>query len=126
MATDTATEGENHPVETAGHEGAAHPSEGTYWKIFWALFLITGVEVALYYVELPGNVNINNSALGLLAVAKFMVVVGYFMHLRFDSLLLRRLFVGGLLLAVVVYVAVLLSMGVFLESPGDRNTGFVN
>lgn len=125
MATKTATTDEHHPVETSGHEGVEHPTEGKYWAIFWILFLITAVEVALYYVELPGNVNINNSALGVLAIAKFVVVVGYFMHLKFDSRLLRRLFVGGLILAVVVYLIVLLSMGVFIAPVGDRNSDFI-
>ena len=126
MATKTETAEEHHPVETAGHEGVEHPTESKYWKIFWLLFVITGVEVALYYFELPGPVNVNNGALGVLAIAKFAVVVGYFMHLKFDSKLLRRLFVTGLVLAVVVYMIVLLSMGVFLELPGDRNQGFLN
>ena len=126
MATKTETAEEHHPVETAGHEGAEHPTEGKYWKIFWLLFVITAVEVALYYFELPGPANVNNSALGVLAIGKFIVVVGYFMHLKFDSKLLRRLFVTGIILAVVVYMIVLLSMGVFLEQPADRNQGFLN
>lgn len=125
MATKTATAAEHHPVETSGHEDVEHPTEAKYWRIFWILFVITAVEVALYYFELPGNVNINNSALGMLAIAKFVVVVGYFMHLKFDSRLLRRLFVGGLILAVVVYLIALLSMGVFISPVGDRNSGFV-
>ena len=109
----TKTEAANHPAEEAGHEDAHHPSDQTYWKIFFILFVVTAVEVLLYYFELPGPVNVNNGALGILALAKFIVVVGYFMHLKFDSKLLRRLFVSGLLLALGVYAVVLFSMGVF-------------
>jgi cytochrome c oxidase subunit IV len=49
----------------------------------------------------------------VLMACKFAIVVGYFMHLRFDSPLLRRLFVGGLITAVTVYTIALLMFGVF-------------
>jgi cytochrome c oxidase subunit IV len=123
MATKTTTAGseiEEHPAEGIVEHGD-HPSEGQYWKIFFLLFAVTAVEVALYYFELPGPVHINNAALGGLAILKFVVVVGYFMHLKFDNRILRRLFVTGLVLAIAVYVAYLLTMGVFLQKPSDRN-----
>jgi len=44
---------------------------------------------------------------------KFGVVVAYFMHLRFDSPIFRRLFIGGLTLAVVVYTLVLFMFGFY-------------
>ena len=123
MATKTTTAGseiDEHPAEgIVEHED--HPSEGQYWKIFFLLFAVTAIEVALYYFELPGPVHVNNAALGGLAILKFIVVVGYFMHLKFDNRILRRLFVGGLVLAVLVYMAYLLTMGVFLQKPSDRN-----
>lgn len=117
MATDTALEDDQ---VHAGHEDVVehvdHPTEAQYWKIFFILFAITAVEVLLYYKSIPG-VNINNAALGVLAMTKFVVVVGYFMHLKFDSKILRRLFVGGFLLAAFVYIAYLLTMGVFINPP---------
>ena len=67
MATKTTTEThhEEHPAEgEVAH--ADHPTEGQYWKIFFLLFAITAVEVALYYWSIPG-VNLNNAALGILA-----------------------------------------------------------
>jgi cytochrome c oxidase subunit IV len=127
MAADTETvepEGEHYPAAAAGHEDAGHPTEAAYWKIFFILFAVTGLEVLLYYASIPG-VNLNNTALGVLAFGKFAIVVGYFMHLRFDSRVLRRLFVMGLILAVVVYLIYLFSMGVFLDAPGNRNHGFL-
>jgi cytochrome c oxidase subunit 4 len=39
-----------------------------------------------------------------LMIIKFGVVVAYFMHLRYDNPLFRRVFVFGLILAVVVYL----------------------
>ena len=120
MATETETE----VAHDEGAHEAHHPTDGQYWKIFWILFAVTAVEVLLYYKSIPG-VNLNNAALGILAGAKFVIVVGYFMHLKFDSRILRRLFVTGLVLAIVVYVAYLLSMGVFVDDPGSRNTSFL-
>ncbi len=123
MATKTTTadsEIEEHPAEGIVEHGD-HPTESQYWKIFFLLFAVTAVEVALYYFELPGPVHINNAALGGLAILKFVVVVGYFMHLKFDNRIVRRLFVTGLVLAVLVYMAYLLTMGVFLQKPSDRN-----
>ncbi|HUP84701.1 MAG TPA: cytochrome C oxidase subunit IV family protein [Acidimicrobiales bacterium] len=116
MATNTDVD--EHPAEGIV-EHNDHPSEGQYWKIFFLLFAITAVEVLLYYKSIPG-VNLNNGVLLLLAAAKFTVVVGYFMHLKFDNRILRKLFVGGLVLAAIVYAIYLLTMGVFIEQPAQR------
>ena len=109
------TEITEHDIEhDADH--VEHPTEAKYWRIFFLLFAVTAVEVALYYWSIPG-VNLNNAALGVLAIFKFTVVVAYFMHLKFDSRILRQLFVGGLVLAVIVYILYLLTMGVFIDPP---------
>jgi cytochrome c oxidase subunit 4 len=120
----TVTDTDPHVSPEGGHtaEHADHPSEKQYWKIFFLLFAVTAVEVGLYYFSIPG-VNINNAVLGGLAIVKFFVVVSYFMHLKFDNRILRRLFVGGIVLAIFVYIAYLLTMGVFIEPPAERNGG---
>jgi cytochrome c oxidase subunit 4 len=117
LATDT----EEPMLTTQGAEVVEHqhPTERTYWKIFFLLLAITAFEVLLYYKSIPG-VNLNNGALGVLAFAKFVIVVGYFMHLKFDNRVLRRLFVTGFILATFCYIAYLLTMGVFLQPPANR------
>ena len=40
-------------------------------------------------------------------IVKFVVVTGYFMHLKYDNPLFRRVFFFGLLLAVAVFIAAL-------------------
>jgi hypothetical protein len=45
------------------------------------------------------------------ATLKFSLVVLWFMHLRFDSAIFRRLFVAGLILAITVYMIVLVIFG---------------
>lgn len=116
MATSVTHTDHDHPAH-AGEAHVGHPPDSQYWKVFVLLFAVTAIEVGLYYFELPGPVNVNNGALGVLAILKFVVVVGYFMHLKFDSPILRRLFVTGLVLAVLVYVGYLLTMGVFIDPP---------
>ena len=43
----------------------------------------------------------------LLAIAKFVIVVAFFMHLRFDKNLLSLVFASGFLLAIAVFMIVL-------------------
>ena len=89
----------------------AHPTDAFYVKVAVVLALITAVEVVLYYRELPTG---NNYALLILSAIKFVAVVAFFMHLRFDNQILRRLFVTGFILATLVYVAYMLTLGVFV------------
>jgi cytochrome c oxidase subunit 4 len=93
--------------ETVHGTGHTHPTDGNYMIIAVILAAITAAEVSLYYIDI-GSAMI--PALLVMMAVKFAIVVAYFMHLRFDSLLFRRIFVGGLVLAVLVYIAALVSM----------------
>ena len=44
-------------------------------------------------------------------IVKFAIVVSYFMHLKYDNPLFRRVFVGGLVLAVIVYLIAMTTFG---------------
>ncbi|MGH2758668.1 MAG: hypothetical protein ACRDKJ_03785, partial [Actinomycetota bacterium] len=55
-----------------------------------------------------------SAALLVMMVIKFAFVGLWFMHLRFDSPIFRRLFVGGIILAMAIYTVVLLSFGLLL------------
>jgi cytochrome c oxidase subunit 4 len=94
-----------------GGEHGAHPTEAQYIKIALILAVVTGVEVALYYTKF--NQQATNAALLVLAGAKFTMVAAYFMHLKFDNRVLRRLFVMGFVLATFCYLAYLFTLGVF-------------
>ena len=97
---------------TAAGDHGAHPTEAFYIKIALILAVVTAAEVALYYIDPPDAANI--TILLVMAAVKFAMVAAYFMHLRFDSRILRRLFVSGLVLAVFCYVAYLMTLGVFV------------
>ena len=102
MATEHATE--HAPGEHA------HPGPAEYVKIAVILAVVTAVEVAAYYITgLSDAVLI--ALLMVMMVIKFALVVLWFMHLRFDSRLFRRLFITGLILAGAIYTVVLLTLG---------------
>lgn len=106
---------EEYEVEPQGDHGdhAGHPSEAKYVKIALILAAVTAAEVGLYYYSLSSEAA-NNAILLAMAAVKFVIVAAYFMHLKFDSKILRRLFITGFVLATFCYVAYLLTLGVFL------------
>lgn len=104
-------------TDEARHEH--HPSDGLYWKVGGALGVVTALEVATYFItDDPYSHELKWVLIfGLLTlmVLKFIVIVSYFMHVKFDNPLFRNVFVGGIVLAVGVYLAVLTSFEFFSE-----------
>jgi cytochrome c oxidase subunit 4 len=86
------------PDETAGHGG----SDKLYIQIFVLLVVITAAEVSTYVVDF-GDLML--PSLILMMVVKFVLVIMFFMHLKFDNKLFTWVFVSGLVLAVLVYIA---------------------
>lgn len=91
------------PLATAREH--AHPGPAAYVKVALILAVVTAIEVAIYYFDLAPGLLVT-LLLGL-SLLKFLLVALYFMHLKFDSLLFRRLFITGMLLAISVYAVVL-------------------
>ncbi len=110
--TQPTAESVDHATEEDHEDHGAHPTEAKYIKVALVLAVVTGVEVGLYYTKFSQLAT--NTALIVLALIKFVIVAAYFMHLKFDNKLLRRLFMTGFVLAVSVYVAYLLTLGVFV------------
>jgi cytochrome c oxidase subunit 4 len=81
-----------------------HPSLSKYVGIAIFLAIITGIEVAIYYVDALSSILV--PTLIVLSAVKFVTVIGYFMHLRFDGKLLSMIFGAALVVALAVYVAV--------------------
>ena len=113
MATTAEVEHQGHADEpTDAHAGGHgdHPSENKYWVIAGILGVVTAIEVALSYIDLGDMV----APLLLLGMAvKFFIVASYFMHLKFDSKVTRRLFISGLSLAVFCYIGMFSMFRVF-------------
>ena len=84
--------------------GVAHPSTGDYVKIAIFLALLTAIEVALFYVNEAVDMRGWDGPLLIgLSTIKFLVVVGWFMHLRFEDSFLSRFFGAGFVLAMGLY-----------------------
>ena len=84
-----------------------HPSPKQYVQIAIILGVLTAIEVALYYTEDIVGV-FTDPLLMILAVGKFVIVVGWFMHLRFENKLVNRFFIGGMILALFLFAIVML------------------
>lgn len=91
-----------------GAEEHAHPGERQYINIAIFLAIITAIEVAIYYVEALEPILV--PALIILSAIKFVVVVGYFMHLKFDDRRLALAFASAMVVSLAVYVAVWVMM----------------
>lgn len=125
MSTATTTETAPTAEQELEEHAHAHPSDGEYIKIALILGVITAAEVGTYFwQDIFGS---KPSTLALVAtlfpmmIAKFLIVIGYFMHLKFDNHLYRRVFIFGLVLAMAVF-AVTLST---LEFWDDRYLRFL-
>ncbi len=99
MATTTETPS----TEEERHD---HPDRSTYIQIAAFLAIMTTLEVLLYVFRESLGRAITTPSLIILTVGKFVLVGLWFMHLRFDHPILRRLFLGGLILAAVIFAAV--------------------
>jgi cytochrome c oxidase subunit IV len=89
-----------------------HPSAKEYIRIGVILAVLTALEVASYYVDV--NTAVLIPTLFVLAFVKFVLVVLWFMHLRFDDRRYARFFVMGLVLAATLYLIVLITFKAFL------------
>lgn len=89
-----------------------HPSPAKYVGIAVLLALITALEVGLYYIDMPEALFV--IFLLVLAFLKFTLVAAFFMHLKFDSPMLRRVFITGIILAGVVYTVALFTLRVLI------------
>jgi cytochrome c oxidase subunit 4 len=94
-------------TRAVAHEGA-HPQPAEYVVIGIILAGVTAFEVALFYIDL------NHKFLVVLLIAlstiKFGLVIGYFMHLKFDNKLFTTLFIGGLALAIAVFTVAIATL----------------
>ena len=83
-----------------------HSHRLTYVGVFVALALITFVEVLLTVVDVPFAVT---GPLVALSTSKVMLVVLYFMHLRYDSRWYAAVFASALPFAILATVILALS-----------------
>ena len=94
-----------HDAHDDAHE---HPSDRQYVKIALILGGLTALEVFTYFESVH---HMGDAALyvllTVLMILKFIYVVAWFMHLKFDSVLFKRIFTAGVILALGVYLVML-------------------
>ena len=87
-----------------------HGTPAFYAIIGLILAVITLVEFLIFYVESLGVLLI--PIMLILSLMKFVIVVAFFMHLRFDNKIFTYLFFAGFILAAVISVALLVLLAI--------------
>jgi cytochrome c oxidase subunit 4 len=94
----------------------AHPDPWQYVVVAVVLSVITAVEIAVSYTEgdLPDGLIV--VLLLSMMVMKFVLVASWFMHLRTDRPVFKRLFVVGAIAAPLLFLIVLATLHGVLAS----------
>jgi cytochrome c oxidase subunit 4 len=107
----------DHGTAAATHRGGGgHATVRTYINVAITLAIITAVEVATLYIPGIPNTLLVISLL-LMSALKFYLVVGFFMHLKYDHQIMRSLFVGPLMIAVAIILALMALFSAFVLLP---------
>jgi cytochrome c oxidase subunit IV len=110
----TTTEHAEHSDHAAdgghGEAHAEHKPDSYYVMVALILAVITALETSTYWVDFGP---LFMPALLIMMTIKFVMVVSLFMHLKFDNKIFSYLFYSGLILAILVYVAALLTFRFF-------------
>ena len=92
---------------------SAH-SDLLYVKVAAILVVLTAIEIYATYADYLGHFFL--PLMLCLMATKFVLVVLFFMHLRWDSKLFGRLFWAGAFLAIAVYVGALATFQYFVKA----------
>ena len=96
-----AVSGEEHP----------HPTWSIYWKVALVLTIITAVEVSAFYIPAWEESRVYVPSMLIMSGVKFVLVVLFYMHLKYDHRLFRALFGGPLIVAVITIVSLMFLFG---------------
>jgi cytochrome c oxidase subunit IV len=112
---------QDHRHHDAGESGAgpppgeahAHPRPtwSTYKWVALVLTVITVIEVWVYYIPQFVASRLFVPSLLIMSGAKFIIVVMFYMHLKYDHKLFRALFSGPLIIAVLTIISLLFLFG---------------
>ena len=83
-----------------------HPTWKEYKWVALILTLITIVEVWIYYTPFS-KTPLFVPTLLIMSIAKFTIVVMFYMHLKYDHKLFRALFTGPLTIAMATLISLL-------------------
>lgn len=92
------------------HDQHSHPTNRFYVIIGVVLLALTALEMVGYVGETSGTLGPGSAAVIILVLsaAKFLLVVAFYMHLKFDHKLFTGIFVFPALLGVLVIGSMIL------------------
>jgi cytochrome c oxidase subunit IV len=108
-----------HDTHASGSDAAAlgithaYPSARTYILVGAVLTMITAVEVWIYYIPSIVASRAFVPSLLIMSAVKFVTVVLFYMHLRYDHKLFRVLFFAPLLIAALTILGLMFLLGPF-------------
>ncbi|AOS43051.1 hypothetical protein Verru16b_00089 [Lacunisphaera limnophila] len=112
------------PATTHADAGHHEPSKFHFYiQVAMILAVVTGIEVVLIYLPLAKWVVV--TALLTLSAGKFLAVIFYFMHLRWDKVFCTILFFIGLVLAGFTLWALLHLFGAQASIPLTATAGLL-
>ncbi len=111
MAHDTSHEPHANVDHTSMGIKHEHPTWSTYWKVATVLTLITVVEVWIYYIPAFVASRLFVPTLLVMSAVKFVTVVLFYMHLRYDHKLFKAVFTGPLIIAMFTIIGLLFLFG---------------
>ncbi len=92
------------PIQIALAEKAAeeqrHHSKGTFFWVWGVLLILTGVEVYLAYQNME-LVRMLTLLLGL-SIVKAALIIGYFMHMKYEMSRMKWLTMSSLVICLVL------------------------
>ena len=74
------------------HDVAHNDSKGQYFWVWGALLVLTAIEVVLGYKQIFEPVRMLEVLL-VLSIIKSALIIGYFMHLKFEKAIMRWMLV---------------------------------
>ncbi|MES2524971.1 MAG: cytochrome C oxidase subunit IV family protein [Gemmatimonadota bacterium] len=101
----------NHGDHGDHEEHAEHPGWSIYWKVALILTIITAVEVSAFYIPAWETSWIYVPSMLIMSTVKFVIVVMFYMHLKYDHKLFRSLFTGPLIIAALTLLGLLFLFG---------------
>lgn len=95
----------------AEHSHEHHPTWQTYVKVGLLLTIITAIEVSAFYIPAWEGSRIYVPSMLFLSSLKFVLVVLFYMHLKYDHRIFRVLFTGPLIVSIITIIALMFLFG---------------
>ena len=117
MADQHSHDGEHADLKAMG-EVHAHPTWKEYKWVALILTVVTAIEVWAYYIPAFVASRAFVPSMLIMSAAKFIIVVMFYMHLKYDHKLFRALFTGPLIIAILTMIVLLFLFGQLVIATG--------